>query len=86
MTRVDYFEIAKELIRERASAASDLYPKNTELGIAREVVRSLVGHVKSMVELMHQTHRYGDTDGWEVCQESVCSHTAQFLASIGVEL
>lgn len=81
-----YFEVAKKLAREHASAASDLDPKTTELGIARDVVRSLVDRITFMAKLIHAQHCGLQPPGpWSDCQRSECVETTRLLASLGLD-
>lgn len=84
-TDLDYFELAKELTRERAGTAADL-DMPTELGIARQIVRSLVDRMVLMAERSHAALHYDNyvkTGPWTMCQESFCRDTAKLLRSIG---
>lgn len=82
MPDLDYFEIAKELTRDRANAAGDIDPKTTELGIAREVVRRLIDQLIYLVQMNHYGY-HDQTKPWTQCEHLFCSDTLEVLESVG---
>lgn len=82
MTDLDYFEIAKKLTRAHSDALGDVYLKNTELGIAREVVRRLVERLIYLVEMNHYGY-HDQAKSWAQCENLFCSDTVEVLESVG---
>lgn len=79
---LDYFEIAKKLTAAHSEALGDAYLKNTELGIAREVVRRLVDRLIYLVEMNHYGY-HNLTESWTQCENLFCSDTLEALESVG---
>ena len=81
-TDLDYFDIAKKLTAAHPEALGDVYLKNTELGIAREVVRSLVDQIIHMAQIVHEVYHRDQAERWTECKLLFCKDAARLLASL----
>ncbi len=81
-TDLDYFDIAKKLTRAHSEALGDVYLKNTELGIAREVVQVLVDRIIFMAQTIHLTHYVPGEGQWTECKRPNCRDTAELISSL----
>lgn len=81
-TDLDYFEIAKKLTRAHSKALGDVYLKNTELGIASQVVRQLVDRLVYLAEMNHYGY-HDQAESWTQCENLFCSDTLGVLESVG---
>ena len=82
-TDLDYFEIAKKLTAAHSEALGDVYLKNTDLGIAREVVLELVARLQRTADRLEFVSEVILADSYET--ERVLKAARDTLKEIGAE-